>query len=473
MPSVKLIISKRTNKLTARSSLLSILISSLVLFSFITVSGQDNSPYSRYGLGDIVPSTNINSRGMGSIAAGYNDILSINFNNPASYGYFQTVKEPNAKKILYGRAILDVGLNFETRTLREPNSVDKFSAGNALFSHVQIGVPLSQNWGLSFGLRPMTRINYQLIKSEQLIDPDTGLPIDSSLTLNQGEGGSYLASFGIGHKMNLGTNNSLSLGINGGYLFGNQEYNTRRSLYNSAVLYTSGNIQTKTSYGNLFFNTGLQYQAKLNKGLFLTIGAYGNWQQTINATMDNIRGTYYFDESSGYVTLDSVYAQKNIKGEIIYPSSYTGGFVLERPLTAKKSGWLFGIDYMVGNWSDYRFYGQPDLNVQDKWELRAGAQLKPAPKGNYFSTVSYRVGTFFGPDYIHVNEKLPVYGISFGMGLPVFNYNRQSAGQATLVNLAMEFIKRGNNNNALKENMFRISAGFAFSDFWFRKRKYD
>jgi hypothetical protein len=108
---------------------------------------------------------------MGSIAAGYTDVLSINFNNPASYGYFQTVKEANAKKILYGRAILDVGLNFETRTLRAPDSVDKFSAGNALFSHVQVGVPLGQNWGLSFGLRPMTRINYQVIKQEVLIDP--------------------------------------------------------------------------------------------------------------------------------------------------------------------------------------------------------------------------------------------------------------------------------------------------------------
>jgi len=235
MPSVKLIISKKTNKLTASSSWLYVLIISMVLSSVGSVFGQDNSPYSRYGLGDIVPSTNINSRGMGSIAAGYTDILSINFNNPASYGYFQTVKEPNAKKILYGRAILDIGLNFETRTLRAPDSIDKFTAGNALFSHVQVGVPLGQNWGLSFGLRPMTRINYKVIKQDVLIDPDTNLPIDTALTLNEGEGGSYLASGGIGHKFNLGTHHALSLGINVGYLFGNQEYNTRRSLYNSAI----------------------------------------------------------------------------------------------------------------------------------------------------------------------------------------------------------------------------------------------
>jgi len=473
MPSVKLIISKKTNELIAKSPGLAIVLTCLILFSVTNVYSQDNSPYSRYGLGDIVPSTNINSRGMGSVAASYNDILSINFNNPASYGFFQTVKEPRAEKILYGRAILDVGLNIETRTLQEPNSVEKFTAGNALFSHVQVGVPLGSKWGLSFGLRPMTRINYQVIKREQLIDPDTGLPIDSALTLNEGDGGSYLASVGVGHKIDLGINQSLSVGVNGGYLFGNQEYNTRRSLYNDVLFYTSGNLQTTTSYGDLYFNGGLQYQVRLNKDIFLTIGAYGNWEQSLKATMDNIWGTYYYDESSGYVTLDSVYTQKNIKGEIVYPASYTAGFIIERPLTTKKAGWLFGIDYALSKWSDYRFFGEVDPSVRDKWEVRAGVQLKPVPRSNYFSNVSYRAGTFFGPDYVYVNEKLPVFGASFGLGLPLFNYNRQSAGQATLINLAVEYIKRGNNDNVLKENMFRISLGFSLSDFWFRKRKYD
>ena len=100
MPSVKLIISKKINELVTRSPGFTILLICLILFISFNAYSQDNSPYSRYGLGDIVPSTNINSRGMGSLAAGYNDILSINFNNPASYGYFQTVKEPDAKKIL-------------------------------------------------------------------------------------------------------------------------------------------------------------------------------------------------------------------------------------------------------------------------------------------------------------------------------------------------------------------------------------
>jgi hypothetical protein len=58
------------------------------------------------------------------------------------------------------------------------------------------------------------------------------------------------------------------------------------------------------------------------------------------------------------------------------------------------------------------------------------------------------------------------------MGLPLRNYNRQNE-QYTLINLAFEFIKRGGNDNVLKENLFRLSAGFSLSDLWFTKRRYD
>lgn len=450
----------------------SVLTAFIILVSIHSYS-QDNSPYSRFGLGDIVPSTNINSRGMGGISAGYNNIFTINFNNPASYGFFQTVKEPAAKKMLYGRAILDIGLNIENRTLREPNNIEKFTSSNALFSHVQVGVPLSPTWGLSFGLRPMTRISYKMARREQLVDPNSGLPIDSAITSNEGDGGSYLASVGIGHRISLGGGQSLSFGMNGGYLFGKQDYSNRRSIFNDSLTYNSGNFQSTTSYGNLYFNGGLQYRAELSQDMYLTVGAHGNWKQNLNASQDRIRETYFFDEASGSVRLDSVSDQKNIKGTIVYPSSYTAGFIIERYVTPKSAGWLVGIDYVQNKWSDYRIYGQVDPTVRTKKEWRFGAQLVPIPKSNYFSNVVYRAGAFFGPDYIHIDKELPVFGATFGLGLPILNYNRQSPGQATLINLAFEFIKRGNNDNLLKENMFRMSAGFSLSDFWFAKKKYE
>jgi len=122
--------------------ILTILVSFFAVFE--PVSAQDNSPYSRYGIGDLVPPTNIISRGMGGVSAGYADLLSINFNNPATYASFQSVKEAKSKKLSSGRAILDLGLNFDTRTLREPANNNKFVANNALFSYVQVGVPLKQ-----------------------------------------------------------------------------------------------------------------------------------------------------------------------------------------------------------------------------------------------------------------------------------------------------------------------------------------
>ena len=474
MLSVNTITTKKTSLLTVQRIGFCVILIAASLTITIQGFGQDNSPYSRYGLGDMVPSTNMNSRGMGGISAAYSDILSINFNNPASYGSFQTLKEQTAKKIARGRAILDIGLNFENRSLTEPNNTEKFTASNALFSHVQVGFPIRPNLGLSFGLRPLTRISYRMNSIEGLFDPNTGNYIDTALTLNEGNGGSYLASLGLGQRIQFSKTkiHSLSIGVNGGYMFGKQDYSVRRSLFNDTVTYTSGNFQTTTSFGNIYFNTGMQYQVEVKRNLVLSLGAYGNWQQDLKASRDVVRETYVFDESAGNVRIDSVLDQRNIKGTIVYPSSYTAGFVLEKMVTAKEPGWLIGVDYSQSKWSDYRVYGQADPSAKDKWELRAGVQLRPVPKPNYFSNVTYRAGAFFGPDYIHVNTKLPVFGATFGMGLPLRNFSRQSE-QYTLINLGFEFIKRGNNDNVLKENLFRISAGFSLSDVWFIKRRYE
>jgi hypothetical protein len=475
---VKLITPKKINDLwrfSAHRRMVRLSLSVILIAFFFPAFSQDNSPYTRYGLGDIVPSTNINGRGMGGISAGYNDFLSINFNNPASYGSFQAVRELKSKKLLYGRAILDLGVNIENRTLIDPRITGKFTTSNALFSHVQVGVPLKANWGLSFGLRPMSRISYKLIKRERLFDSNSGLPIDSSVTTNEGDGGTFLASLGIGHRITINEKQSISFGVNGGYMFGKKDYSARRSLVNDTVEYTSGNFQTKTTYGNLYFNGGLQYQAQLDSSVFITFGAYGNIKQTLNGSQDIIRETFFYDANGGNVRIDSVSESKDVKGKIEYPSSFTAGFTIQRIPDNKKGGWLIGVDFSQSNWKDYRFYGQAD-SVQNKWELRVGGELRPSlssARKSYFGNVAYRAGFFFGPDYVKVKEKLPVLGVTFGLGLPIRNYNRQSPGQATMINLAFEYIKRGNNNNLLKENMFRISAGFSLSDFWFVRKKYE
>jgi hypothetical protein len=466
------------NALSFKISVATAFLSTLLFLVPVTSLAQDNSPYTRYGIGDLVPSTNINSRGMGGISAGYNDFFAINFNNPASYASFQAFKEAKSNKLNSGRAILDLGLNFESRTLREPSNPVKFVANNALFSYVQVGMPLKKNWGLSFGLRPISRISYKIGRTEFLNDPNTGQPIDSAYTEFTGDGGSYLASVGTGFKIfNKEKNDieihSLSVGINGGYFFGKKDYSTRRAIMNDTVEYFRSNHETRTTYGNLFFNAGLQYRVMLNerKRQLLTIGVFGNWGQTLNGNQDIIRETYYIDGSLGNTQLDSVSIKTDIKGKLEYPSSFTVGFVYEKVAQPKEAGWLIGVDFRQDNWDSYRFYGQKDF-VANKWELRIGTQLRPAPGRNYFSNVAYRAGFFTGPDYIKITDKVKQFGASLGLGLPI-GISRQAPNQATFINLAFEYIKRGDNDDVLKENLFRFSLGFSLSDIWFIKRKYD
>ena len=432
---------------------------------------QDNSPYSRYGLGDLVPSTNINSRAMGGISAGIADYYSINYNNPASYSSFYAIRELKSKKLLYGRAILDVGVNLENRTLIQPNTTGNFTASNFLFSHVQVGLPLRHGWGLSFGLRPVTRISYKITQGGHVIDAVTGLPTpDTTKTLNEGDGGAYLGSMGTGFR--IGKN--LSLGVNVGYMFGRKDYSTRKSVLSDTIAYNAGNFETKTSYGNIHFNMGAQYLIKFDSTTYLTLGAYGNVQQKLNATQDVIRETFIADPNTGNTRLDSVYQTSNVKGTIQYPASFTAGATIQRVPTTKKGGYLIGIDYQRSNWADYTSYGHTD-SLRNTWQFRIGGELRPsldAARKSYWGNVAYRVGFFMGPDYVKVNGDLPQYGTSVGLGLPLRNFNRLN-NQITIINVAFEYIKRGNNDNKLKENLFRMSVGFSLSDLWFAKKKYE
>jgi hypothetical protein len=452
------------------------------------LNAQDNSPYSRFGLGDLHPGSNIYNRGMAGLSAAYSDpridgpsdprngkyYSSINFLNPASYSRFYALKEANSNKLQFGRMMLDVGVNLGSRTLHEANNPQSFTSSNAYFSYMQLGIPLKRNLGLVLGLRPLSTISYKIFRNERLKDPITGAPIDSAQTQFIGDGGSYLFNSGIGFAIK-----NLSLGVNAGYLFGKKDYSTRRTFINDTIAYSASNHQTKAIFGGIFFNTGAQYRVDLNKDgtKYLQLGAFGNMRHGISTRSDIIRETYTIDPTDdAQLRLDSVSEQIDVKGKLTYPSSFGAGFIVEQLPDDKKQGWLFGVDYITNNWDDYRFNGQTDV-VRSNWELKIGGQLRPKLKNSYKSLVAYRAGVFFGDDYIYLNnQKLSTWGISGGITLPIANLKDPSArfrSQFSVINISAEYIKRGNNSNPINENQFRLSVGFTLMDRWFNKRKYD
>jgi hypothetical protein len=433
-----------------------------ISFSLI-VCAQSNSPYSRFGLGDVSANTNVTLRGLGGISAGYTDIVSINFNNPASYSQFQTILEQRSKKLQYGRVVLDIGTNFESRSLIAPNTPNRFTSNDLLFSYVQVGLPLRKNWGLSFGIRPLSRISYLVNSTDSIRDVlGNATPATSQY---RGTGGSYLPSIGTGFAIK-----NFSAGFNVGYLFGNRENTLLKQPINDSLQYFPSEHTTNSSFGHLFFNAGVQYLVEFQNNIKLRLGASGNWKQTITGSQDRMVQTFTRGSAGEELRIDSVHENNGVKGEIIYPSSYKGGFVLQRSNT-NGSGWLFGADYTTNKWSEYRFFGQKD-SVQDNWMLNFGGQLTPRPRANFFSNIAYRFGLFAGKDYIKVRDDLPVFGASFGMALPI-RPPRSAPYQATVINLGFEYMKRGNDDNLLKENLFRLSLGLNLTDLWFGKRKYE
>src|SRR5258705_13483067 len=94
-------------KLSSKFFLCLVMACSLQLIANSFLFAQDNSLYSRDGIGDLHPNTNIYNRRMGGISAAYSDppiegpsdprngkyYSSINFSNPASYSRFYAVKE--------------------------------------------------------------------------------------------------------------------------------------------------------------------------------------------------------------------------------------------------------------------------------------------------------------------------------------------------------------------------------------------
>lgn len=470
---VKLTTLRKLNQHKAARYFLILLISG----SCSIATAQDNSPYSRYGLGDKFPNTNAANRAMGGISAAYNDYYNINYNNPSSYAFFQATNELNSRKLANGRAVLNVGIDGQLRTLVDKDAQKRFPSSDIVFSHVMLGMPLRKNWGMALGLRPLHRINYKMEKTGIIADHNTNLPIDSGSVLSEGQGGVYLATLGTGFKFKAGDAGFVSLGINGGYMFGKRDYSTRVSLIGTDANYAAGNHQIKTGFGGLYFDAGAQYQTKVSDKLYLGIGAFGNLKQKIKYTSDAINETYIYNSDIGYQRIDSVSENINQKGlSFDYPMSVTGGFVLQKPQInpTAESGWLVGLDFTHEAWNGYRNNKSADPNVHSAWTAKIGTELNPIRKRNYFSLVSYRAGFFTGPDYLYVNKRtLPTYGVSFGMGLPLINYNGAMARyQLSQLNLAFEYVKRGNDQNIIKENLFRVSAGFSLSDLWFIKRRY-
>jgi hypothetical protein len=432
------------------------------LLSFAFATAQENSPYSRYGMGDLVPTQNISSRSMGGISAGLVDLSlsqSFNLSNPASLGNL-------------GSTSFDFGLEVDRRTLKSNTNPDKYTANNAVVSYMLIGFPITPkrlvkkgyNWGVAFGLRPATRVNYKIIANRRIPG------VDSVNTLYEGSGGINQANFSTGLKYK-----NFSIGLNTGYSFGNKETSTKLGFINDSItLYQQSNTENTVKFGGLYLSLGTQYNIILKNKSLLRIGATANLQQNLKASQNIVNETFGYDANGTPLTIDSVKTISDQTGTIKLPASYNVGFTY----TDENANWMFGADVDITNWTNYSYYGAKDA-VQNNFKFHAGVQFYPAKKtttsNKYWNFVKYRSGFYYGTDYVVLGGKTrPDYGVTFGAGMPLTRFERLRFGDFAILNAGVEIGQRGNKSNvSIRENIVRFNFGLTMSAAWFQKRKYD
>lgn len=419
----------------------------MVLLASVSVKAQvtSQSPYSRYGLGNVKGLLLPQFRAMGGISTAVykpNTYYSnINMLNPASYsGITMTT--------------VDIGMTGGFKELKKGSL--KEGSFNSTLSHVALAFPIKAGrTGLSFGLMPYTDLGYEFSNTEKL---DT----NTVNKLYAGEGGLTKAYFGLGQQFG----DHFRIGANVEYVFGNLVES--RALELQSVPSVNTKQQDKNSVGGIGFSYGAQYEIPLSTKSRITLGYSGSYNSTIN-TKKTFVVTRYMRQSTGDegTALDTPSFQENNSAKLKLPLVHNFGIALQ-----KDNKWLIGADYRMGKWSKLSIDGVNN-GLEDSWGFSAGGQLTPdmTSIGSYFNRVDYRLGFAYDKTYIKIgNQDVKQMAVTFGLGLPLA-FNRFAFHK---LNFTTELGRRGTVNSGLvQENYVNFHIGFTLNDTWFRRFKFD
>lgn len=421
----------------------------IILFASVNVKAQvtSQSPYSRYGLGNVKGLLLPQFRAMGGISTAVykpNDYFSnINMQNPASYAGVTLTT-------------VDVGMSSSFKQLKKNDLTE--GSFNATLSHMALAFPLKAGrTGLSFGLLPYTDLGYQYSNVSTLA-PDT----TKVNKLYSGEGGLTKAYFGLGQQFG----DHFRVGVNVEYVFGNLLENRALELQNVPSLNTKQ--QDKNSVGGISFSYGMQYEIPLSAKSRITIGYSGSSPSTINSKKTFLV-TRYVRQTSGEegTAIDTPVFVENGSAKLKLPLVHNFGIAIQ-----KDNKWLVGADFRTGNWSKLSIDGVNN-GLEDSWGASVGGQLTPDMNsiGSYFNRVDYRLGFMYDKTYIKIGEQdVKQMAVTFGLGLPLA-FNRFVANK---INITTEVGRRGTLKSGLvQENYINIHLGFTLNDTWFRRFKFD
>ncbi|MBO7436474.1 MAG: hypothetical protein J6T97_01510 [Bacteroidaceae bacterium] len=409
-----------------------VLVSSLLCLPSVTTKAQTgvNSPYSRYGMGQLSDPSSGMIKAMGGIGAGFRYPNTVNIKNPASYSSVDTLT-----------FIADLGFAIQNGNYNE-NGVS-INARNAYIDHLTMQFRILPKVGMTVGFMPFANVGYGFSKTEPVRRDEDG-EITSTIT-NSGTGGVRQFMGGLGWR----PTKWLSVGANAYYLSGDINHYITNT-------YSSSEVQSreKSYYAEMSaFRYDMGIQGTINRGeRSLVLGATFAPAQTLKSE------TYKTDRHS---VSDTTF----ITDAFSMPELMSAGF------TYKWNKGMIGADVSYQTWSKASFFGEK--TGSNRISAAIGYMRRPDEMSrNILKRTAYEFGVNFSQAYYKVgNNNGPLqFGVSAGFSLPFSSaYNSMS-----YLHVSGEFVRvQPMAKGMITENYVRINIGVTFMERWFMKLMVD
>lgn len=428
------------------------------IFSFsIHAQSLTQSPYSRYGIGELFTYNNTRNTAMGGIGIGSTSVTSVCRLNPASYMDLK-------------RTTLDVSgfANFSSlktkETEKEAAQATKHTVG---FRDVSFLFPSNKNAAIAFGFAPYSALGYTISNNDSIFDGDSLV----ASQINYGSRGGLNQAYAGGAMSFL--KGKLRAGANLYFSFGNIQYEwTALPITYGAHL---AKVNRTTYMRGVGTQLGLQYQDTLKSSadkenlVLFRVGATADIP--INMNYDRLTTFNSTSSLSSAGIMDTVGAV--VKGKFALPIKSGLGFEISKPMR-----WSAGADFIMQNWKsvdsaaiDKRF------SLGNDFRIGVGGEWTPNWKNdNYFKRINYRGGAYYNSTYLNYNgTAIKDMGVTLGVGLPMSkNKALSTMFNSGKFNLSVELGQRGSlGATPLSEKYAKIRMGLTINELWFVRRKVD
>ena len=425
----------------------------LSLISINSFSQGSASPYSFYGIGSLNFNGTTENRAMGRLSM-VTDSIHMNFRNPASFtGNDLKAFNNEGRLVKFTVSVGNSDINFKTQNASAKSTTTSFD-------YLGMSVPMGK-FGMGFGLIPHSSVGYKL---ESLDDADL---IKYKYS---GKGGLNKVLLGLAYQFS----ESLALGMNFDYNFGNIQNNGVEFLYddNSEPLDYHSREANRSDLSGFSYNLGITFKPMLTD--LIQLHSAFTYSPDYNLNSDNSRtfSSIVINSNSGEeypineinVDLESLGLKET---NLSMPSKTSIGLGI-----GKLKKWFIGTEYTFVNTSVFKsdLINIENSSYEDGSTISFGGYFIPefSSFNNILKRIVYRSGIYFEKTGLIINDQsISEIGMTFGIGVPVGN-------MFSNLNFALEVGKRGTTDaNLVEEKFVNLKMSLSLNDRWFVKRKYN